>query len=147
MENHAAFTAASEAVRQRVSRYDERTLLDLYGLYKQATHGDCDTAQPNVFAWAERRKRSAWQRHAGALSREEAMAQYVNLAHTIGALDDDAAAAAEPRPADANEAGDGGEYVPPAVTTKKKRYSNQGRHPPSRDQARLEAPKSLWQKQ
>ena len=61
--NQAAFTAASEAVRQRASAYDERTLLDLYGLYKQATHGDCDTAQPNVFAWAERRKRSASQRH------------------------------------------------------------------------------------
>ena len=101
MENHAAFTAASEAVRQRVSQYDERTLLDLYGLYKQATHGDCDTAQPNVFAWAERRKRSAWQRHAGALSREEAMARYVTLAKTIGALDDGAADGAEPRPADA----------------------------------------------
>ena len=47
MENHAAFTAASEAVRQRVSQYDERTLLDLLG---KRTHSSSKSKAPPVDA-------------------------------------------------------------------------------------------------
>lgn len=35
--------------------------LKLYGLYKQATIGNCNTKQPSVFEFTERAKWDAWE--------------------------------------------------------------------------------------
>ena len=51
--------------------------LKLYGLYKQATHGDCDTTRPGMLDFAGKAKWDAWNGLKGTLSKEEAMAAYI----------------------------------------------------------------------
>lgn len=49
--------------------------LKMYGLYKQAVFGDCNTTKPGVFNLKERAKWSAWQDEKGK-KKETAMTEY-----------------------------------------------------------------------
>ena len=49
--------------------------LKMYGLYKQATEGDCSTAQPWAVQVEARAKWDAWNANRG-MSKKEAMASY-----------------------------------------------------------------------
>jgi len=51
-------------------------LLELYGLYKQATMGDVTGEEPGPFDFVGRAKYDAWAARRG-LTREEAMAAYI----------------------------------------------------------------------
>ncbi len=51
--------------------------LRVYGLYKQATVGDCNTAQPWAVQVEARSKWDAWQSNRG-MSRDAAMTAYCN---------------------------------------------------------------------
>ncbi len=57
-------------------------LLELYGLYKQATLGDITGTRPGTFDFKGRAKWDAWKQRDG-LSREEAMRQYVDLVERL----------------------------------------------------------------
>jgi len=52
--------------------------LKFYGLYKQATCGDCNTTQPWAFQVVERAKWDAWNANKG-MSKKDAMTNYCEL--------------------------------------------------------------------
>jgi len=48
-----------------MSKITEQDMLLLYGLYKQATEGDCNTEQPWAIQVKDRAKWNAWDRQRG----------------------------------------------------------------------------------
>ncbi len=71
-----------DAARARVEKLKQRPtndqLLDLYGLFKQATEGDVTGGRPGMLDIKGRAKYDAWTKRKG-LSKEDAMKQYVAL--------------------------------------------------------------------
>jgi len=61
-------------------------LLELYGLYKQATVGDVNIAQPWAVQMEARAKWDAWNARKG-LSQETARAEYVALVQQLEQAD------------------------------------------------------------
>jgi len=59
------------------------TLLELYGLYKQATKGDATGKRPGMFDMVGRAKYDAWASRSG-ITNEEAMRTYVDLVGSLG---------------------------------------------------------------
>lgn len=57
-------------------------LLELYGLYKQASEGDATGSRPGVFDMKGRAKFDAWSARRG-LSQDEAMEAYVTLVERL----------------------------------------------------------------
>jgi acyl-CoA-binding protein len=51
-------------------------LLELYGLFKQASSGDVDGARPGMLDMRGRAKYDAWAKHKG-MARTDAMAAYI----------------------------------------------------------------------
>jgi diazepam-binding inhibitor (GABA receptor modulating acyl-CoA-binding protein) len=51
-------------------------------LYKQATVGDNDTAQPSAFSFEAKAKWSAWKENEGT-SQEDAEAEYIEFAKEL----------------------------------------------------------------
>ena len=58
------------------------TLLELYGLYKQATEGDVKGEAPSGFDFRGAAKYAAWEKRRG-LSAERAMLAYVELVERL----------------------------------------------------------------
>jgi diazepam-binding inhibitor (GABA receptor modulating acyl-CoA-binding protein) len=56
--------------------FDNDTMLKLYGYYKQAKFGDCDSPSPNFWQIKEKAKWDAWVQHKG-MTREHAMKRYI----------------------------------------------------------------------
>ena len=56
----------------------DNTLLDFYGLYKQATIGDNNTMQPMFWDVKGTAKWNAWNARRG-MTKEQAMDQYIGL--------------------------------------------------------------------
>lgn len=56
--------------------------LKLYGYYKQALEGKCDRPKPPIYDLKNRKKWYAWS-EAGSMSKEEAMAAYIELVSTV----------------------------------------------------------------
>ena len=55
-------------------------MLKLYGLYKQATIGDCNIAEPNkLFNYKENTKWNSWNSQKG-LTKLDAMSKYSDIA-------------------------------------------------------------------
>jgi diazepam-binding inhibitor (GABA receptor modulating acyl-CoA-binding protein) len=82
MEPAALQPAFEQAVIDSKSlseRPDNETLLKIYGLYKQATEGDCHIDPPsNPFDFVHKAKYEAWQGLAG-MSSNAAMQEYVEI--------------------------------------------------------------------
>ena len=57
-------------------------LLQLYGLYKQATVGDNNDAQPSFYQLEAKSKWNAWNGRKG-LSKEQAETQYIALVNSL----------------------------------------------------------------
>lgn len=75
------FDAAAEKARHTpVSSNDVKG--QLYGLFKQATVGDCTGARPSLFNLVARQKHDAWAGYAGK-SKEDAMKEYIALVETL----------------------------------------------------------------
>jgi diazepam-binding inhibitor (GABA receptor modulator, acyl-CoA-binding protein) len=72
------FASAQERVKTLRSRPSNETLLQLYGLYKQATEGEVQGKRPGMLDVKGRAKYDAWAGRKG-LGREAAMQQYVAL--------------------------------------------------------------------
>ena len=72
------FDKAAVDVMELPSRPDDKTLLRLYGLYKQATEGSIKGKRPGFTDVKGRAKYDAWSRLRGK-SAEWAMEEYVKL--------------------------------------------------------------------
>jgi acyl-CoA-binding protein len=78
------FLQAAEDVKRLPERPDNDTLLKLYALYKQATHGDADGPKPGFFDFVNTAKYEAWSRLSG-MQPAEAQQKYVELVRQLGA--------------------------------------------------------------
>ena len=78
------FADAKSRVEKLTSRPSNDELLQLYGLYKQATVGDATGSRPGMFDVKGRAKWDAWSTRKG-LSKEAARTAYVALAAKLGA--------------------------------------------------------------
>ena len=72
------FAVAKDRVEKLESRPSNDEMLQLYGLYKQATQGDVSGARPGMLDLKGRAKYDAWARKKGT-SKDEAMKAYVAL--------------------------------------------------------------------
>lgn len=72
------FKEAKARVETLSSRPSNDQLLDLYGLYKQATEGDATGSRPGMLDLKGRAKFDAWAKRKGT-SKEAAMQAYVDL--------------------------------------------------------------------
>ncbi|MFO7460292.1 MAG: acyl-CoA-binding protein [Desulfatiglandales bacterium] len=72
------FLSAQQRVNSLSRRPSDQDLLELYGLYKQATTGNVSGNRPGGFDFKGRAKWEAWKQREG-LSREEAMKGYVEV--------------------------------------------------------------------
>jgi diazepam-binding inhibitor (GABA receptor modulating acyl-CoA-binding protein) len=72
------FASAQERVKTLNTRPSNDTLLELYGLFKQATVGDVEGKRPGLLDPKGRAKFDAWTQRKGT-SKETAMVQYVAL--------------------------------------------------------------------
>lgn len=79
------FERAATHLQTLFSRLDTKTILSLYGLYKQATVGPCDIPQPGWFQMQNRQKWDAWKQLKDMPS-QAAMKTYVDK---ISELDPD----------------------------------------------------------
>lgn len=77
MDIQVEFRRAVERSRELPSQPNE-VLLELYGLYKQATQGDVAGDPPGMFDFAGRAKHQSWSDRKG-MAAEEAMQAYVDL--------------------------------------------------------------------
>lgn len=76
------FRAAVEASRGLPTQSNE-TLLELYGLFKQATAGDCQGARPGFLDPKGRAKYDAWAARKG-LATDAAKEAYAALVERLG---------------------------------------------------------------
>ncbi|HEY6105610.1 MAG TPA: acyl-CoA-binding protein [Anaeromyxobacteraceae bacterium] len=87
MADQDAFGEAQERVKKLPGRPSNEQLLQLYGLYKQATAGDITGSRPGMLDLVGRAKWDAWAARKG-ISRDEAKRRYVSLvdelAKTLG---------------------------------------------------------------
>jgi acyl-CoA-binding protein len=72
------FADAKGRVETLKTRPSNEQLLDLYGLYKQATEGDVQGSRPGLLDLKGRAKFDAWSKRKGT-SKDEAMKGYVAL--------------------------------------------------------------------
>lgn len=72
------FAAAQKRVQELSRRPSNEELLELYGLYKQATEGDVSGSRPGMLDLKGRAKYDAWAERKG-LSAADAKKSYVAL--------------------------------------------------------------------
>ncbi len=78
----AAFSLASERVKQLKKRPSDGDLLQLYGLFKQATAGDVTGDKPGIFDLKGRKKFEAWSKLKGT-AKDIAAADYIKLVDSL----------------------------------------------------------------
>jgi diazepam-binding inhibitor (GABA receptor modulator, acyl-CoA-binding protein) len=76
------FTDAQQRVKDLATAPSNETLLELYGLYKQATAGDVQGSRPGIMDFKGRAKYDAWAAKKGTF-RVRAMEAYVALAERL----------------------------------------------------------------
>ncbi len=72
-----SFRNAATRIKNSQIRPSNGDLLILYGLYKQATNGDCNVAQPWAVQIEARSKWEAWNKNKG-MERMNAMRKYID---------------------------------------------------------------------
>jgi acyl-CoA-binding protein len=80
----ADFEQAAIDVKALSSKPSDDDLLQLYGLYKQATEGDASGPKPGFFDLVGRAKFEAWEELSGT-SAEDAMSRYIAKVRSLGA--------------------------------------------------------------
>lgn len=76
------FEQIVENIWENRNSFDEETLLKLYGYYKQAINGDCNTKPPFFLNFKEKSKWEAWNENKG-MKQKHAMKQYINMANDL----------------------------------------------------------------
>ncbi|KAJ8291014.1 hypothetical protein GJAV_G00020420 [Gymnothorax javanicus] len=82
MTLQAEFEQIAVDVKNIKTRPENQELLDLYGLYKQATVGDINTDCPGLLDVKGKAKWDAWNSRKG-MSEADAMTAYITLAKEI----------------------------------------------------------------
>lgn len=82
LELEETFRNYSATVQNLQRRPANDELLNLYGLFKQATEGDVTEERPVGFDFKAFAKYDAWNRLKGT-SKEEAMKSYIELAKSL----------------------------------------------------------------
>ncbi|XP_001845393.2 acyl-CoA-binding protein [Culex quinquefasciatus] len=72
-----SFEKAVEDVKNLNATPADADLLEVYGLYKQATVGDCNTAKPGLLDFKGKSKWEAWNGRKG-MTQDEAKQAYVD---------------------------------------------------------------------
>jgi len=93
----AAFEQAAERVKMLPRRPATGQLLELYGLYKQATVGDNNSEKPGMLDFQGQAKWASWDSVRGVhvchtndpvgMSQSEAQQQYIDLVSSLAARD------------------------------------------------------------
>jgi diazepam-binding inhibitor (GABA receptor modulating acyl-CoA-binding protein) len=83
MDLKEQFEAAVENAKGLPNQSNE-TLLDMYGLYKQATVGDVEGERPSGFDFRGAAKYAAWEKRRG-MSSDQAMQAYIDLIDRLAA--------------------------------------------------------------
>ena len=78
----ARFDAAKQQATQFPRRPDNKTLLRLYALYKQATVGNAPAVRPDPTDFVERAKYDAWNK-LNDIPPNQAMQDYIDLVETL----------------------------------------------------------------
>ncbi|XP_035231072.1 acyl-CoA-binding protein homolog isoform X2 [Stegodyphus dumicola] len=77
------FEKAASDVTKLKSKPTDVEMLELYGLYKQATVGDCDTDRPSgLFDFKGKAKWDSWNGKKG-MNQDEAREAYINKANNL----------------------------------------------------------------
>jgi diazepam-binding inhibitor (GABA receptor modulator, acyl-CoA-binding protein) len=76
------FQAAVARVNGLSTAPSNDVLLELYGLFKQATSGDVTGSRPGMMDFKGRAKYDAWSSRKG-LSRDDAMSAYIERANKL----------------------------------------------------------------
>lgn len=79
----AQFEQAAKDVNSLTQRPSDDDLLELYGLYKQATVGDVTGDKPGMFDFKGRAKYEAWEELSGTAG-EQAMQRYIDKVKSLG---------------------------------------------------------------
>jgi acyl-CoA-binding protein len=72
------FQQATERVKTLTNKPSDETMLQLYGLYKQATVGDVNTDRPSFWDLVGKAKWDSWDSYKG-LSMDDAKTRYTDL--------------------------------------------------------------------
>lgn len=72
------FKAAKEKLLTLTEKPSNDVMLQLYSLYKQASHGDIEMEAPGMFDFVAKAKYNAWERLKG-MDQLEAMQSYIEL--------------------------------------------------------------------
>lgn len=83
MELLVAFESAAERAKELPHQPND-VLLDLYGLFKQATTGDVTGEKPGMFDFKGAAKYDAWEKRRG-MTKDEAMQAYIALVDRLAA--------------------------------------------------------------
>ena len=86
MYNSSQFLLAVEAVNQLSTKPNNTVLSKLYGLYKQATVGDNNTAKPVLLDLKGNVKWNSWNNYKG-YSKYQAEVEYIKLVNQLIADD------------------------------------------------------------
>jgi len=78
-----AFEQAAVAAKSLPERPDDKTMLQLYALYKQGSAGDVQGDKPGFFDFVGAAKFEAWEKLKGT-GEEDARSQYVELITKLG---------------------------------------------------------------
>ncbi|XP_029171770.1 acyl-CoA-binding protein homolog isoform X1 [Nylanderia fulva] len=76
------FEAAAAAVKALTKRPTDEELLELYGLFKQATVGDNNTSKPGMLDLKGKAKWESWNKKKG-VSQEQAKQNYIDYANQL----------------------------------------------------------------
>ena len=77
MDLQGAFEAATERAKNLPNQPND-VLLDLYGIFKQATAGDVTGEKPGMFDFVGAAKYDAWEKRRG-MKQDDAKQAYVDL--------------------------------------------------------------------
>jgi diazepam-binding inhibitor (GABA receptor modulating acyl-CoA-binding protein) len=83
MDQDQAFDAATERAK-KLPHQPNDVLLELYGLFKQATQGDVSGDRPGMFDFKGAAKYDAWEKRRG-MTRDEAKQAYAELVDRLAA--------------------------------------------------------------
>ncbi|XP_021694733.1 acyl-CoA-binding protein [Aedes aegypti] len=72
----STFEQAAEDVKNLKATPSDADLLEVYGLYKQATVGDCNTDKPGLLDFKGKSKWEAWNGRKG-MSQDDAKQAYI----------------------------------------------------------------------
>jgi len=72
------FENSSKLITDCGKTFDNDILLKLYGYYKQASLGDCNTECPSFWNIKDKAKWEAWNQHKG-MKKDHSMKRYIKL--------------------------------------------------------------------